>query len=278
MVFKEERRISWLLPLSRSLSVEKQQQTAMSPGVAGCCRCDADRGFEIADAMEMGYARELVTDFVLPLRKSSRLWKFHVKRYSDHLQYRLSDDDGSFLMYARASADGRVVEFYLYDPNDGNELYDPGRPAFTMTRNALQTQWSVVQELPAVLPARASRLEQQPRREVATISHAQKNVGGGVNHYMEARLHPDSRDPSQDIELQTRLPTWNKDVESLVLDFKGRKILASAKNFQMSLTKRPNHVALQYAKIGANSFGLDFRFPLTVIQAFAISLTTVTWL
>jgi hypothetical protein len=270
MVFQEEGRISWLWPLSRSLSAEKQQQQPHQ-------QPQADRGFVIADAMEMGYARELVTDFVQPLRKSSRLWKFHVKRSADQLQYRLSGDDGSFLMYARVSTDGRVVEFYLYDPSDDNELYDPGRPAFTMTRNASRTQWSVVQELPALLPAMASRLEQQPRREVAIIKHEQKNVGGGVNHYMEARLQSDNGDPSQDIQLQTRLPTWNKDMECLVLDFKGRKIQASAKNFQMALTKRPDHVALQYAKIGANSFGLDFRFPLTVIQAFAISLTTVSW-
>eukprot|EP00438_Fugacium_kawagutii_P014946 Skav221307 [mRNA] locus=scaffold463:36608:41762:+ [translate_table: standard] len=47
-------------------------------------------------------------------------------------------------------------------------------------------------------------------------------------------------------KLTTKQPTWNEEVESLVLDFKGRHILSSAKNFQLALSQKPDHVLCQY--------------------------------
>jgi len=77
--------------------------------------------------------------------------------------------------------------------------------------------------------------------------------------------------------LVTKHPAWNDEVESLVLDFKGRSVQSSAKNFQLSLGQRPEHVICQYGKIGTNEFSLDFRYPFSCIQAFGASLTTMFW-
>merc|ERR1711998_786517 len=79
------------------------------------------------------------------------------------------------------------------------------------------------------------------------------------------------------LRLFTREPRWNEDVCSLVLDFKGRNVLASSKNFQLITAGRYDHIVCQYAKIGSNTFSLDVRHPMSVVQAFGISLSTLFW-
>jgi len=88
---------------------------------------------------------------------------------------------------------------------------------------------------------------------------------------------PDNSKNSKETVLSTKLPEWNEGVGSLVLDFKGRRISASAKNFQLAPTDRKEHVTCQFGKIGPDVFGLDFRYPLTVIQAFGMAMSTVHW-
>eukprot|EP00425_Heterocapsa_triquetra_P037893 CAMPEP_0195089840 /NCGR_PEP_ID=MMETSP0448-20130528/29021_1 /TAXON_ID=66468 /ORGANISM="Heterocapsa triquestra, Strain CCMP 448" /LENGTH=113 /DNA_ID=CAMNT_0040123615 /DNA_START=116 /DNA_END=454 /DNA_ORIENTATION=- len=84
-----------------------------------------------------------------------------------------------------------------------------------------------------------------------------------------AALHQSGNDRGHETQhLITRQPVWNDEVESLVLDFKGRNVTASAKNFQLALEQKPAHVICQYGKLTNTDFGLDFKFPLNVIQAF----------
>jgi hypothetical protein len=279
MVFQEEARTSWLWPLRRSASDEKAQlKQGLGPYDQGSPGgSDGERAFDIADAMEMGLARELVTDFVSPLRRSGKLWKFKVHRSEDRLQYRLKGDDGSFLMYARSREDTQRVEFFLYDPLVDGSLFDSERPAFTMSRNYAKTEWRIVQEAhDNRSPKTCSPCVGRPdRREVALIRHTRRNIGSGVNYVMDISLP--ATDGNEGQSLTTKAPEWNADVASLVLDFKGRRVLSSAKNFQLSPEDKPSHVACQFGKLGPNCFGLDFRFPLTVIQAFGISMTTICW-
>lgn len=246
---------------------------------------DCERGFAIADAMEMGLARELVTDFVLPLRRSSRLWKFKVERWDSNQQYRLLSDEGAFLMYARCKQGGQCVQFFLYDPREKDSLFDPHRPAFTMSRNAAKTEWRIVQEGYDNCKALAMTSSMTPqgysrnndKREVAVIRQTRQQIGDGISNFMDVLLCGDSDAPQQQHALFTKPPEWNEDLQSLVLDFKSRKVLPSAKNFQLCSEERPDRVVCQFGKLGSNTFGLDFRFPLTVIQAFGCALTTVGW-
>eukprot|EP00928_Gymnodinium_smaydae_P084801 TRINITY_DN68084_c0_g1_i1.p1 TRINITY_DN68084_c0_g1~~TRINITY_DN68084_c0_g1_i1.p1 ORF type:complete len:287 (-),score=49.02 TRINITY_DN68084_c0_g1_i1:98-958(-) len=285
MVFQEESRISWLWPLSRSLSADKKEREKRDSSDS-----DSDRAFAIAEAMEMGFARELVTDFVAPLRRSTRLWKFQVRRSDDRSEYRLFGDDEAFLMYARARDTGRSVDFFLYDPDTDRELFDADRPAFTLTYEVARSEWVLRQKLPdARQSAKPPALAGEARGagyevELAQIRHRRDRVGEGVSYCLEAALAPPASalkageaDRAAPLLLRTRRPAWNEDLGCLVLDFKGRKVVASAKNFQLAPQGKPQHVACQYGKIGPNSFGLDFRYPLTVIQAFSIAMTTTCW-
>jgi len=254
----------------------------------------------MADSVEKGMAREMVTEFMQPLRWSSRLWRFHVVRSEDKLQYRLFADDGDFLVYARTLLDARRVEFFLYNPTEPDKLFDAAAPVFTMAFTKDRREWRLVQE-------RCEHCHYVPRRlscacrgkqQVACIRHVRRPVGEGIFNGMEVHipaLHSNGSrvvwcpllgrgdlgapaDGGQDaLRLVTRKPAWNDDVESLVLDFRGRHIQSSAKNFQLGLPQKPEHVVCQFGKLGPETFSLDFRCPLSVIQAFAVSLTTLFW-
>lgn len=110
-------------------------------------RWERERAFDIADSLENGLAREIVTEFMHPLRRASKLWKFHVVRSEDKLQYRLYSDDGDFLMYARTNVEARQVSFFLYNPSEKDDkLFNSEKPAFSMTWSKDKTEWRIVQE------------------------------------------------------------------------------------------------------------------------------------
>jgi hypothetical protein len=311
MVFKEESKTSWLWPLNWSPSNSVKDLAAGNGKKLPLAdvgeedeleRRDRERGFDIADSVEKGFAREIVAEFMHPLRRSSKLWRFHVVRSEDKLQYRLFSDDGEFLMYARALLEAQKVEFFLYNPSDrGQRLFDPTRPAFTMNFNKEKTEWRIIQE-------RCESCQFSPKhltcachgkQQVAFIRHTRKPIGEGIFNCMEVHVPGLYSDGSRVVwcpllgrgdlgeravdaghevqELVTKQPSWNDEVESLVLDFKGRHILSSAKNFQLALSQKPGHIICQYGKIGPSTFSLDFKYPLSVIQAFGTSLTTLFW-
>ena len=76
----------------------------------------------------------------------------------------------------------------------------------------------------------------------------------------------------------SQLPVWNDEVQSMVLDFPGRRVLPSAKNFQLVPEDDPERLVCLHAKIGPNTFGLDFKCPLTVAEAFGAALTAIFWI
>lgn len=299
-------KISWLWPLSNRAS-SKEVREAKEVKDFKTNRSDDqddwdyDRAFDIADVLEQGLAREIVTDFMHPLRRSSRLWRFHVVRSEDRQQFRLFSDDGDFLMFAQANQEQRVVNFFLYQPNDQEcQLFDPARPAFTMSWNKSGTEWRLVQErcencqfCPKHMSCACSG-----KQQVAFMRHHRRPIGDGIFNAMEVHVpglySDESRvlwcpklgrgdlsgppdDSYQSLQLQTKSPVWNEEVDSLVLDFKGRSVISSAKNFQLCPEHKPDHVICQYGKIGANTFSLDFRYPMSVIQAFGTALSTSHW-
>merc|ERR1719162_2871632 len=88
-------------------------------------------GFDMADRMEKGISRELTTEFMQPLRRSSKLWKFRVQRLEDRNSFRLLCNTGGFLMYARMSAERNVMHFYPYDLSRSVQA-TTHRPSFSM--------------------------------------------------------------------------------------------------------------------------------------------------
>jgi len=83
--------------------------------------------------------------------------------------------------------------------------------------------------------------------------------------------------------LYNKAPRWHEDLQCWCLDFHGRVMVASVKNFQLITpagTGQPwgiqddETVILQCGKIEDDVFTMDYRQPLSAFQAFAICLTS----
>ncbi|KAK9397459.1 tubby-related protein 3-like [Crotalus adamanteus] len=76
------------------------------------------------------------------------------------------------------------------------------------------------------------------------------------------------------IKLQNKVPAWNEETQSYVLNFHGRVTQASVKNFQIISEDDPDYIVLQFGRVASDVFTMDYRFPLCALQAFAICLSS----
>ena len=74
-------------------------------------------------------------------------------------------------------------------------------------------------------------------------------------------------------ELFNKPPIWNETNQVYQLDFGGRVTQESAKNFQIEFNGKQ---VMQFGRIDANAYTLDFEWPFTVVQAFSIALANIT--
>eukprot|EP01018_Ginkgo_biloba_P012909 Gb_21935 [translate_table: standard] len=83
--------------------------------------------------------------------------------------------------------------------------------------------------------------------------------------------------------LKNKAPRWHEQLQCWCLNFRGRVTVASVKNFQLVAATEPSQpvaqsdhdkVILQFGKIGKDIFTMDYRYPLSVFQAFAICLSS----
>uniref|UniRef100_A0A0E0IYI7 Tubby-like F-box protein n=1 Tax=Oryza nivara TaxID=4536 RepID=A0A0E0IYI7_ORYNI len=92
--------------------------------------------------------------------------------------------------------------------------------------------------------------------------------------------------------LQNKAPRWHEQLQCWCLNFRGRVTVASVKNFQLIAATQPaagaptpsqpvpppppehDKVILQFGKVAKDMFTMDYRYPLSAFQAFAISLSS----
>ncbi|CAA3027332.1 tubby-like F-box protein 3 isoform X2 [Olea europaea var. sylvestris] len=81
--------------------------------------------------------------------------------------------------------------------------------------------------------------------------------------------------------LRNEAPRWNQQLHCWCLNFHGRVTVASVKNFQLVASPENGVVGaenekifLQFGKVGKDAFTMDFSYPLSAFQAFAISLSS----
>ncbi|XP_058211386.1 tubby-like F-box protein 3 [Rhododendron vialii] len=81
--------------------------------------------------------------------------------------------------------------------------------------------------------------------------------------------------------LKNKAPRWHEQLQCWCLNFHGRVTVASVKNFQLVASAEngqagPEHekVILQFGKVGKDVFTMDYRYPLSAFQAFAICLSS----
>ncbi|KAF5752233.1 putative phosphoric diester hydrolase [Tripterygium wilfordii] len=81
--------------------------------------------------------------------------------------------------------------------------------------------------------------------------------------------------------LKNKAPRWHEQLQCWCLNFHGRVTVASVKNFQLvaspeNVSAGPEHekIVLQFGKVGKDLFTMDYRYPISAFQAFAICLSS----
>lgn len=101
----------------------------------------------------------------------------------------------------------------------------------------------------------------------------------------------DDGNKTRPLVLKNKAPRWHEQLQCWCLNFRGRVTVASVKNFQLiasttqaattaapttSQPTQPDHdkIILQFGKVGKDMFTMDYRYPLSAFQAFAICLSS----
>lgn len=78
--------------------------------------------------------------------------------------------------------------------------------------------------------------------------------------------------------LRNKSPRWHEQLQCWCLNFNGRVTVASVKNFQLVAYaengSEQEQVILQFGKVGKDVFTMDYGYPISAFQAFAICLSS----
>uniref|UniRef100_A0A1J3FC88 Tubby-like F-box protein n=1 Tax=Noccaea caerulescens TaxID=107243 RepID=A0A1J3FC88_NOCCA len=122
---------------------------------------------------------------------------------------------------------------------------------------------------------------QGTKEEVVSSSPSLKGETSSTTEKEITDVSPSLMD--QPLVLKNKSPRWHEQLQCWCLNFKGRVTVASVKNFQLvadidpSLDAPPeehDRVILQFGKIGKDIFTMDYRYPLSAFQAFAICISS----
>ncbi|CAH2105429.1 unnamed protein product [Euphydryas editha] len=104
----------------------------------------------------------------------------------------------------------------------------------------------------------------------AQLRNKLKRAGGSTS--AAAPSAPEGRGRRQ-LVMHNKAPMWNENSQVYQLDFGGRVTQESAKNFQIEYHGKQ---VMQFGRIDGNAYTLDFQYPFSALQAFAVALANVT--
>ena len=118
------------------------------------------------------------------------------------------------------------------------------------------------------------------------------STGGGRGIRGQALIDDDVC-KAMPLVLHNKVPRWHEQLQCWCLNFRGRVTVASVKNFQLTAAAQPaaaapappqpvppppppehDKVILQFGKVAKDTFTMDYRYPLSAFQAFALSLSS----
>lgn len=95
----------------------------------------------------------------------------------------------------------------------------------------------------------------------------------------QPQLHEDTLVHQEILVLHNKEPVFENSIQAFCLNFHGRATQASVKNFQLvncredkMKQKQDSKVHLQFGKMDKDLFTMDVQYPLSIVQAFEISL------
>jgi len=254
------------------------------------------RGFDFADMMEQGLAPGITLGYIEPPVDPTIEQRLRVHRpLTKPDTWVLATENGETLMLACPRTDseqpGTCYDFFI--ARDGEPPLALG-PAFRLESNAAKDEWTLCSVRCEQCESRGKR--KCGVRELARMTHYTEEVGESEAFCMDVRIPELYEDGSSVVlcpvccdghaessvmtALTSRRPRWNPKNKNLALDFRGRVTMASAKNFQLEVPSYQSNVRcvkLLFGKVGAQSFVLDYSYPLGTVQAFAAAVSTSHW-
>lgn len=238
------------------------------------------RNFEIMDEMEQGISNELTARYI-EVPKGDAEQRLLVHYSKDDREIILMSRNQEPLLVAYANSEGTGFDFYV--PR-GEQPYAAG-PVFIL-RYTTPARWTLTCHKCENCEWKGKR--QNGTRTLANICHYSEEIGILQTFCMDLEIPEVGEDTStaiwcpvcgdygqqQKAELTTRRPTWIASEQRLMMNFKNRCAMASARNFQIEMPGRPEEFCLLYGKKEHLQFVLDFKAPLSMVQAFATALTT----
>lgn len=183
----------------------------------------------------------------------------------------ISRHDQNFIGKTRSNVLG--TEFSIYDNGIGPDDKEKGAGSGEMRK-----ELGFVTYESNILGAKGPRKMTVGLPTVDSSGHAalftHTNQGNGLEAAMgEASGQTDLK--KNVYCLCNRAPKWSERVGAYTLDFKGRVTMASVKNFQLVEDQDDDNVILQFGKVGVDEFTMDFRAPLSPLQALGICLSSL---
>ena len=159
-------------------------------------------------------------------------------------------------------SDRKAVEYWLYDDGANPEKKEEHGPLrremlFVSFVNSLRNRNPGAMEV--VVPGVDAAGDAVPIRPSAGKD--------GIQELLK------KNDLTSIVPLKNREPKWNPQSNMYQLDFNGRATLASCKNIQLHPKNgADSDVVFLMGKVEENKFNVDFKAPLSCMQAFAFAL------
>ncbi|PSC74109.1 king tubby [Micractinium conductrix] len=174
-------------------------------------------------------------------------------------QHDVSRNSASYVGKLRSNFLG--TEFVAYDSGAGGENGTPRCElgAVMYQTNVLGTKGprKMTVLLPKLAPGGAKPLALAPMGEGDTLLGQYKSYALGNS-----------------VVLRNKPPRWNAAMSAYCLNFGGRVTQASVKNFQLVSVDNMDRTILQFGKVAGDAFTMDYSYPMTALQAFAICLSS----
>ncbi|KAG8480946.1 hypothetical protein CXB51_025625 [Gossypium anomalum] len=237
----------------------------------------------------------------LPQLSGKLTFPISVKQVRFLVSYFLAalSDGGKFLLAARKcrrpTCTDYIISLQAEDFSKGTNTY-----AGRLRSNFLGTKFTVFDGQSPQAGAKMGK-SRGPRRMQCNMNTipATSIAPGGLDPTAQAELNPYQSTPTSFLSksasmensvsdqkngglvLINKAPRWHEQLQCWCLNFHGRVTIASVKNFQLVASPEngpvgPEHekIILQFGKVGKDLFTMDYRYPISVFQAFAICLSS----
>jgi len=218
------------------------------------------------------------------------------KLFPEYTVYtKISSGQERFLMTGKKRA-GNKTSNYLISSEKGDMNRSSSSFLGKLRANFVGTEFQIYDDGANPKDMDPDRNE-QPRRELGVVLYASNMMGARGPRKMQIFLptvegeetirewrpmnkHEDMlsaakrEDRSNLMYLINKPPRWNDEVGAYVLNFNGRVTMASVKNFQLIEESHAEDVLLQFGRIAKEKFTMDFQWPLSPFQAFAVTLSS----